>query len=105
MRHDSRVSVLTASVFVIAACGVPEQPVTRPSDTAADEASIRSHAAGFEAALNSRDFGAFAAQFTTDGDLAVGDVPLASGHEAIQRTIATAWTDAPAARRATISVD
>jgi uncharacterized protein (TIGR02246 family) len=104
-RYPRGVLAVAAFIVVSTACGAPPQPANGPSDTAADEAAIRAHAQGFEAALNSRDFGAFAEQFTSDGDLAVGDVPLASGHEAIQRTIATAWTDAPATRRATISVD
>jgi uncharacterized protein (TIGR02246 family) len=88
-------------------CGAPE-PEPKESarvDTATDEAAVRAHAARFEAALNDRDFAAFAALFVPDGDFVLVNRPRASGQDAILRTIEAAWTNAPPARRATITVE
>jgi uncharacterized protein (TIGR02246 family) len=70
-----------------------------------DEPGIRAHIRGLEAAVNSRDFAAFAAQFLADGDLVVVDRQTSSGHDAIRRTMEAAWAGAPSARRASITVD
>jgi uncharacterized protein (TIGR02246 family) len=104
--------VLSRSLVLALAVGsVACTPQHQPSDpssgteTAKDDAAIRSHAAGFERALNSRDFAAFSEQFTPDGDLILVDGPLTSGREAIRRSIQAAWTDAPPTRRASITVN
>ncbi len=75
------------------------------ANTATDEAGIRAHVAGFEAALNKRDFTAFAAQFVSDGDLILVDSPISSGQDAIRRTIEAGWANAPSTRRASITVE
>src|SRR5262245_15077182 len=110
MVHDKRVFlVLLLITFFIAvsSCRTPEQATNASveSNTATDEAGIRAHVSGFEAAVNKRDFAAFAAQFVPDGDLILVDSPTRSGQDAIRRKIEAAWANAPATRRATITVD
>ena len=75
------------------------------SNAANDDAGIRAHVAGFEAALNKRDFTAFGAQFHPDGDLILVDTAISSGPEAIRRTLEKGWAGAPSTRRATITVE
>jgi uncharacterized protein (TIGR02246 family) len=91
----------------VSSCRTPEQAPNASAgpNTATDEAGIRAHVAGNEAALNKRDFAAYAAQFVPDGDLIVVDGATSSGQDAIRRTIEAAWANAPATRRATITVD
>ena len=110
MVHDKRVLLvfLLITFFIaVSSCRTPEQATNASAgpNTATDEAGIRAHVAGFEAALNKRDFAAFAAQFVPDGDLILVDGPTSSGQDAIRRTLEAAWANAPAARRATITVE
>jgi hypothetical protein len=71
MVHDKR--VLPVLLFITFFIAVSSRRTTEQSpnasagpNTATDEAGIRAHVAGFEAALNNRDFAAFAAQFVPE---------------------------------------
>jgi uncharacterized protein (TIGR02246 family) len=101
------VVVLLALSAALSSCSKSEQAPSASAtpNPATDEASIREHVAGFEAAINKRDFAAFAAQFAPDGDVIIGDGPISSGTDAIRRTFETGWAGAPSARRASISVE
>jgi uncharacterized protein (TIGR02246 family) len=99
--------VLASAAFVAAACAqAPAEPPAEPMpDRAADEAAIRAVIAGVQEGINSRDFAAFAAQFTSDGDLIAFDMPKATGPDAVRQSIQMAWAEAPADRTIAITVD
>src|SRR5262245_22985046 len=110
MVHDKRVLplLLLVTFFIaVSSCRTPEQAPNASAgpNTATDEAGIRAHIAGVEAALNKRDFAAFAAQFVPDGDLILVDGPTRSGQDAIRRSLEAEWTNAPATRRVTITIE
>jgi len=69
------VLLLLALSTTVLSCRTSEQPPNASAgvNTTTDEAGIRAHVAGFEAAVNKRDFAAFAAQFVPDGDLILVD--------------------------------
>jgi uncharacterized protein (TIGR02246 family) len=100
-------SVLVGAAAIAAvSCQSPEQvPSTSAAPgTAAEETAIRAEVAAGEAAINGRDFAAFAALFVPDGDVILGDGPQSAGPKAIRRTFETGWADAPADRQISITV-
>ena len=75
------------------------------TENKADEAAIRSIVSASEAAANKRDFAAFAAMFTADGDSIVFDGPRDVGRDAIRHPIEIAWKEQPASCRIALKVE
>ena len=101
----------TLFVFTLEACSSPEPgaaPAAPPApapDRAADEAAIRARTPQAVEAINSRNFAAFASQFTTDGDAIFPGTAKATGRAAIQQLIETGWAKAPKERHISVTID
>jgi len=102
-------AVVFALCLGIVACGqapAPEPAAPAPApDRAADEAAIRAVIARAATALSARDFAAWAADFSTDGDSIVKESGYASGRTAIQSQGETGWAALPADRMIAIEID
>jgi len=92
-----RVLLLSALATMVVSCAAGGQgsATAAAQDRSIDDTAIRARVAAMESALNTRDAGAYASAYLSDGDFIDMAGPRSEGHEVIHREIERLFATLP----------